>query len=196
MNRFDQEFWNNRYQNLQIGWDTGGPTTPFVELFKSITDKSISIFIPGCGYGHEGEYLFNLGFKNVTLLDVSPLARKAFLDRVSKFPEDHFINGDFFSHRGAYDLILEQTFFCALEPSLRKIYAQKMFELLNPGGKLQGLLFNFALTEVGPPFGGSAEEYLRYFSPLFSINQLEPCHNSIKPRMGNELFIDLEKPTN
>jgi hypothetical protein len=103
--------------------------------------------------------------------------------------------GDFFSHSGSYDLILEQTFFCALEPSLRPKYAQKMFSMLKPGGKLQGLLFNFSLTEVGPPFGGSIAEYIDYFSPLFKINQIEPCHNSIKPRMGNELFIDLEKPT-
>ena len=194
MNRFDKEFWNHRYQNLQIGWDTGGPTTPFVELFKNIEDKSISILIPGCGYGHEGEYLFLLGFTNITLLDVSPLARQEFLKRVSGFSEEQFVNGDFFSHYGKYDLILEQTFFCALEPILRPKYAEKMFELLKPGGKLQGLLFNFTLTEVGPPFGGSKDEYLGYFSPLFNIKQIEPCHNSIKPRMGNELFIDLEKP--
>jgi len=194
MNRFDEQFWSNRYENLQIGWDTGGPTTPFVELFKSIEDKSIAILIPGCGYGHEGEYLFHLGFTNVTLLDVSALARNEFLKRVPNFPAEHFLLGDFFSHSGSYDLILEQTFFCALEPNLRPEYAAKMFALLKPGGKLQGLLFNFGLTEVGPPFGGSKEEYLNYFESFFNIKQCEPCHNSIKPRMGNELFIDLEKP--
>jgi len=127
-------------------------------------------------------------------LDVSPLAKTEFLRRVPDFPQENFLLGDFFGHSGSYDLILEQTLFCALEPNLRPKYAAKMFALLKPGGKLQGLLFNFTLTEVGPPFGGSTAEYRGYFAPFFNIKQLEPCHNSIKPRMGNELFIDLEKP--
>ncbi len=196
MNRFTKEFWDSRYQAMQIGWDTGGPTTPFIELFKSVTDKNIAILIPGCGHAHEGEYLFNLGFNNITLLDYSPLAKEAYLKRVPGFPENQFVIGDFFSHHGQYDIILEQTFFCALEPDLRKKYAEKMLHLLKPGGFLHGLLFTFPLTDVGPPFGGSKEEYEAYFSGLFSIKTMEPCHNSIQPRMGNELFFSLQKPHN
>ena len=65
--------------------------------------------------------------------------------------------------------------------------------MLNKGGKLVGLLFDFPLTEEGPPFGGSLEEYKNTFSKQFNIKILETSFNSIKPRLGRELFIIFEK---
>jgi len=68
-----------------------------------------------------------------------------------------------------------------------------MQALLSPKGKLVGLLFQFPLTESGPPFGGSKEEYLNLFSPYFEIKTLDVAYNSIKPRQGNELFFIFTK---
>ena len=68
-----------------------------------------------------------------------------------------------------------------------------MHELLAPSGKLVGVLFNFPLNTQGPPFGGSKDEYIGYFEPMFEIKTMETCYNSIGPRMGNELFIQLVK---
>ena len=39
-------------------------------------------------------------------------------------------------------LILEQTFFCAITPSLRLNYVMKVYRLVTDGGSLVGLLFN------------------------------------------------------
>lgn len=196
MNRFTTTYWEERYQAHRTGWDAGTSTTPFVEFFKKLSDPELKILIPGCGRAYEGELLHTLGFKNVVLLDVSPTARLEFLQRVPTFPIENYVLGDFFSHQGSYDLILEQTFFCALEPTLRPKYAEKMAELLVPGGQLVGLLFTFPLTESGPPFGGRITEYRCYFEPYFELKILEPCKNSIKPRMGNEAFFHLLKPAN
>jgi thiopurine S-methyltransferase len=112
---------------------------------------------------------------------------------VPNFPNSQLIHQDFFAFQGTFDLIIEQTFFCALDPSLRKEYAKKMHSLLKSNGKLVGLLFDFPLAEEGPPFGGSKEEYLSYFKPYFSIEILESSYNSIPPRAGRELFIKLIK---
>ena len=65
--------------------------------------------------------------------------------------------------------------------------------LLSEKGKISGLLFNFPLTEEGPPFGGSVEEYVNLFSNTFLIKTLELAYNSIKPREGNELFFIFTK---
>ena len=70
---------------------------------------------------------------------------------------------------------------------------KKMHELLNPGGKIAGLLFNFPLTEKGPPFGGSIEEYKSLFSGAFKLKILEKAYNSIKPRANKELFFIFDK---
>lgn len=43
------------------------------------------------------------------------------------------------------------------------------------------------------PFGGSKEEYLNYFKPLFNVNTFKNCYNSIPSRMGRELFGIFEK---
>lgn len=191
--QLDKDFWNNRYINQQMGWDIGYPSTPLKEFVDTLEDKSMRILIPGCGNAYEAEYLNEQGFTNVFVIDIAPLALEGFSKRVPQFPKEHLILGDFFEHNAEYDLILEQTFFCALNPELRSNYAKKMSELLAPKGKLAGVMFCFPLTEKGPPFGGSKEEYLEYFEPYFTISRLEPCRNSIEPRMGNELWVELLK---
>jgi len=189
----DKDFWNNRYVGNQIGWDIGYPSTPLKEFIDTLEDKSIRILIPGCGNAYEAEYLHQLGFENVFVIDLAPLALEGFSKRVSEFPKDHLILGNFFEHEAEYDLILEQTFFCALNPELRSDYAKKMSELLAPKGKLAGVMFNFPLTEKGPPFGGSIAEYHGYFENYFEAISLKPCENSIKPRQGSELWVELRK---
>ena len=62
--------------------------------------------------------------------------------------------------------------------------------------QLVGLFFDFPLTESGPPFGGSHQEYMNTFEKWFDIRVLERCYNSIKPRSGNELFLIFEKKNN
>ena len=110
--------------------------------------------------------------------------------RAPEFPAEQLIHDDFFALDQKFDVIVEQTFFCALPPDWRSKYAGKMAELLNPEAVLFGVFFSFPLTEAGPPFGGSLEEYQELFSNAFNLHKLEPCYNSIKPRMGNELFFE------
>lgn len=78
-------------------------------------------------------------------------------------------------------------------PGLRNKYAEKMHSLLSKNGKIAGVLFQFPLTEAGPPFGGSIEEYIELFSPFFTINTLSTAYNSIPRRMDKELFFIFEK---
>ncbi|PBQ34419.1 SAM-dependent methyltransferase [Sphingobacteriaceae bacterium] len=92
-----------------------------------------------------------------------------------------------------YDLIIEQTFFCALDPKLRSTYFKKIEQLLNPGGKLVGVLFDDKLNTDKPPFGGNKEEYLTYITGTLKVKTFERCYNSIKPRKDRELFINLVK---
>jgi SAM-dependent methyltransferase len=188
-----QEFWNNRYKENSTGWDLGQVSPPIKEYFDQVFDKNLKIIIPGCGNAHEAEYLHNKGFKNVFLVDIAPLALENFSKRVPDFPKDHLINADFFKHYGQYDIMVEQTFFCAINPTLRKDYAEHAAKILKPGGKLIGLLFDDELTANHPPYGGCKEEYLTYFKPYFEIKTMETAYNSIKPRANRELFINLVK---
>ncbi len=193
MNQFDKNFWTERYKNNEAGWDLGAPSAPLKEYIDQLDNKTLSILIPGAGNAYEAEYLFNKGFNDITVIDISAEPLKNIQKRLPDFPKEKLIMGDFFDHKIQYDLILEQTFFCALHPSLRISYAEQMHKLLKPSGKLVGVLFTAPLNTETPPFAASIEEYIAFFTPKFNFKVLESCYNSIKPRAGRELFINFEK---
>jgi len=190
---YKKEFWHSKWEQDQTGWDIGYVSTPIKEYIDQLNNKDLNILIPGSGNSYEGEYLFKQGFKNITLLDFSGLPFENLRNRCPQFPVEGIVTGDFFKHLGNYDLIIEQTFFSSFKSKFRKQYAEKIHGLLKPGGKLIGLLFGIELYHDHPPFGGDKEEYQELFSPLFKILVMEPAHNSINPRQGNELFLILEK---
>lgn len=187
----NEKYWTNRYSEGQTGWDAGSVTTPLKTYFDQLTDKDMRILIPGCGNAHEAEYLFHHGFANVFLADISNVPLDDFSRRVVGFPEDHLLHMDFFELESEFDLIIEQTFFCALDPAMRIAYAGKVNQLLKSNGKLVGVLFDDPLNTDHPPFGGNKEEYKQLFGQYFNFNVFEACYNSIEPRKGRELFINL-----
>lgn len=191
--KLNQEFWTNRYKKNEIGWDTACVTRPLQTYFEQLKDKNVEILIPGGGNAYEAEYLHKQGFKHIDALDFSNLPLENLKKRCPDFPSQSLIQANFFEHEGQYDLIVEQTFFCAINPSLRANYVKKVHELLKPKGKLIGLLFNIPLNTQKPPFGGCMEDYKKLFENLFEFNYFEVCHNSIEPRKNNELFISLTK---
>jgi SAM-dependent methyltransferase len=192
-NTLDQKYWNNQYLSGTTNWDLGEVSPPLKQYFDQLTNKSISILIPGCGNAHEADYLLKLGFTNITLIDIAPALVDKLQLQYEENPNIKIVLGDFFTHELKYDLIVEQTFFCALQPSMRNAYAKKMNSLLKDNGKLVGLLFNRQFEHQGPPFGGSKEEYESLFSPLFQLNTMETAYNSFIKRQNTELFIQLIK---
>jgi len=190
----NKEYWEERYAVNNLGWDIGEVSTPLKEYINQLEDKNLKILIPGAGNGYEAIYLHRRGFTNVYVLDLARQPLEKIKAEIPEIGDYHLINADFFDlDLQDFDLILEQTFFCALNPKLRENYVQKMFQLLKPGGKLAGLFFDFPLTPNGPPFGGSGEEYRALFRSIFKIKVLERANNSIAPRKGKELFFIFEK---
>lgn len=187
------DFWNNKYKNNKIGWDLGEVSPPLKAYFDQLENKNLKILIPGGGNSYEAEYLFNNGFKNVFVVDVSKIALDNIKKRVPDFPASQLIHANFFDLEEMFDLVIEQTFFCAINPELRAKYAEKMYSILMNNGKLVGLLFNAKLNEDHPPFGGNKNEYLGYFRHHFNLLQMNSCYNSYPNRQGMELFIKLVK---
>lgn len=185
------DYWSSRYVNKKSGWDVGSITPPIKEFVDSLEDKSISILIPGAGNAYEAEYLHDNGFVNVTVCDLSKEPLDNLLERCPQFPTENLIHGNFFDLEGQYDLIIEQTFFCALHPDLRSSYVDKMKSLLKPEGQLSGLMFDIEFPFQGPPFGGSKEEYQSLFEKHFTKIEMKKCTTSIAPRLGNEIFVNI-----
>lgn len=181
-------YWNERYINHASHWDLGMVSPPLKTYIDQLERKDIAILIPGAGNSYEAVYLMEQGFTNITVIDFAPALIESLQLKYSDKHSIQFIEANFFNWEGQYDLILEQTFFCAIDPALRGQYVKHMADLLKPHGKLVGLLFNRAF-EVSPPFGGDLESYQQLFDPYFSFKTLEACYNSVSPRANTELFF-------
>lgn len=191
----DANYWESQYVAQTTKWDLGTISPPIQEFINTITNKDCSILIPGCGNSYEAEYLLENGFSNITVIDIAPSPVVALTKKHANNPNIKIIQGDFFTHSGQYDCIIEQTFFCAIPPFMRQKYMWKMHQLLAENGILFGLFFNREF-ESGPPFGGSQKEYEALFKNAFRIQKMEIAQNSISPRANSELFFTFEKNTN
>jgi thiopurine S-methyltransferase len=191
--KLNKTFWEQKYRENKTGWDIGDVSTPIKSYIDQLSGKDIKILVPGGGNSYEVEYLWKNGFKNVYVIDIASQPLNNLKQRLPDIPSKQVINGNFFDLNDSFDLIIEQTFFCALAPNYRLKYARKTNELLKLNGKIVGLLFDFEFTNDGPPFGGRKTDYLNLFAPFFCIKTLERAYNSIKPRQGKELFFIFEK---
>lgn len=188
----DDQYWDAQWKSNTTGWDLGEPAPPLVTLIDRLENKNASILIPGCGSAYEAQYLIERGFTDITLIDISQTACDKLDDKFSENAQVKILCKDFFSHNERYDVIIEQTFFCALPPTLRQRYVWKMHQLLNENGVLAGLLFNRTF-EASPPFGGSREEYEKLFQASFDIQKMETAPNSVTPRANTELSFYFKK---
>lgn len=192
-NQLNQSFWNNRWENQQTGWDIDMASPAITNYMLQYPNKNAAILIPGCGNAHEAEWLLQNGFTNITLIDIAPKAAELLQKRYAKYPKVKVILGDFFDHQEQYDLIIEQTFFCAIDPNLPAQYVTHTSASLKPSGKIIGVLFNTDFEKAGPPFGGNITEYGALFRAAFIIKKMGNCYNSINPRINREVFIHLIK---
>jgi SAM-dependent methyltransferase len=191
----DQDYWDAQYKAKSTGWDLGQVSPQIKEYIDTLGNKNCSILIPGCGNTYEAEYLLQEGFTNITVIDIAPTLVKNLRQKFVDNSSIKIIQADFFEHKGQYDLIIEQTFFCALPPTMRQKYVWKMHQLLAEDGIIGGLLFNKSF-EAGPPFGGSQQEYEKLFSSAFGFLKIEEATNSVAPRASSELFFEFKKSSN
>jgi len=192
MNDLDATFWDSRYQERQTPWDLGGPTPVFERLIREGAIPKGRLLVPGAGRGYDAIAFAKAGFQ-VTTLDLSPLASSEVEASATKAGVALDVRvGDFFAsdEAGAYDAVLEYTFYCAIPPSMRTAYRDQMARLLKPGGVLFGLFFPLkAPSSEGPPFEVSIDEIKRSFGECFELIHEEMPAESIMPRKGNEVLL-------
>jgi SAM-dependent methyltransferase len=185
-----ENYWNNQYESGKTGWDLGMASPALVRYIDSLQNKDVRVLIPGCGNAYEAQYLLDQGFTNITLIDIAPALVNQLQQKYAGNPNIIIVLGDFFEFEGQFDVIIEQTFFCAIQPYMRSEYVKQMRKLLSPSGELAGLLFDTRFDFDGPPFGGCKCEY----TPIFDegglrVDEMEMTEFSAKPRAGTELFF-------
>ena len=160
------EDWQRHYEENDLGWDLGQVAPPFVKLWQEEKLPLGKVLVPGCGRGHEVVFLAENGF-DVTAIDFSSGAVTYLKNALKKRNlEGRILHQDFFSlyesHEGVYDLVLEQTFFCAISPKQRRDYVLNVSRILKPGGILVGLFYHTD-EQGGPPYNTTREDIEMHF---------------------------------
>ena len=190
-------FWNGKYLNNEMGWDIGKPTPIFIELEKKFKNNS-HILVPGCGLGHDALYFAKkkhivdaLDFSKYAINYISKIASEENID-INTINRDFFLLDDTYNMK--YDYILEYTFYCAINPSKRSLYAKKCFDLLKNKGVLKGLFLPLNIESCNnPPYHVTVNEIKKIFSDYFEILKVDRDINSISKRLGNEVYIEMMK---
>ena len=202
-NKFDHtnvEFWENRYKENNINWDIGAPT-PIFKNWAIKQKEKFSICVLGAGNGWDAIYLSNKGH-DVTAVDFSQTAiknikksAKASNLKINVLQENIF-NLD--KYKNIYDVIIEYTCFCAIDPKQRYDYVEIVNKILKKGGKLVAIFFpiNKNIKDQGPPFAVNINKTIKSFNKYFTLIHKEYSPLSIKPRKDNEIFVILEKNEN
>ena len=143
----NENFWNNRYLDNDTGWDLGAISPAIKKWFDTKKNKDLQILIPGAGKGHEVKYGFDHGFNNIHYLDISSRAVTFFKDNCPNFPKEQILISDFFDLKKDlfFDVVIEQTFFCAISPVLRKSYVKKHMKFLK---KMDALLDYYSIKNL------------------------------------------------
>ncbi len=193
---YSRKDWQEHYESNDLGWDLGQVAPAFVKLWQEEKLPLGKVLVPGCGRGHEVVFLAENGFE-VTAIDFSKGA-VTYLENALK---ERSLNGrvlhqDFFalddSHDGIYDLVLEQTFFCAISPRQRSDYVLNVDRILRPGGMLVGLFYHTD-KEGGPPYNTTREDIETHFLEKFEIQQLDKTSLSAEQRKDKEWLGILQK---
>lgn len=186
--------WEQAWREGRTGWDAGVSPPALEELVAGGQLPPGRVLVPGCGAGYDVLTLATAE-RTVVGLDVAPSAARRFesLRAARGIPEERarVETADFFVYEpeAPFDLIWDYTFLCAIEPSMREAWAEKVDRLLGPGGELVTLIFP-AVDEpprgVGPPHPLQPAHVRRLLEPRWSAVELRPVLHSHPGREGME----------
>jgi len=192
--------WEGMYEAGEDRWDIGGASPPLVAVLgRGEVEPPGRALVPGCGRGHDARLLAERGFEAVGVdFAAAPIREARALAAAVGMKGVRFERRDLFAlpreWDGTFDLVFEQTCFCAVNPARRDDYARAVHRVLRPGGLLLGLFFNID-SEEGPPFGTTPKEIRHRFvaSGLFALEGARVPAESTQARQGREWLAFLRR---
>ena len=178
-------WWNERYRQQDVPWDTGVVPPELHEL----TDKGLlrppgAAIDLGCGTGTNVAFLARLGFAAIgvdfALLALVTARQKAIQSGLSAY----FCLGDV-ADLGFLDVqasfALDIGCLHSLPPESRTRYAQSLAQRMTSGGLYLLYGFDFDAAAPGGPSGFDADEIKARFSPGFELRWKRPSTQGTSP---------------
>jgi SAM-dependent methyltransferase len=194
------EFWQQRFDKNETGWDRGGPSPQLLLWLNSGDLKPCRIAVPGCGTGWEVVELAQRGF-DVVGLDYTAAAVEKTRARLNSLDlKAEVIQADVLTYQPAqlFDAVYEQTCLCAIHPEHWFDYAQQIQRWTKTGGSLWGLYMQMLRTAAseegviqGPPYHCDINAMRALFTEKAWIWPKPPYAKVDHPNLSHELALQL-----
>ena len=179
----DPEFWHNKWASNKIGFhlhDVNPLLTQFWSALKPQREERV--LVPLCGKSEDLVWLAER-HDDVVGVELSQIAIRAFFaehfytplvtklshhHELYQFDELSLYTGDFFTAPvDKVDLIYDRAALVALPPSMRVAYAERLKQLIKPGGRILLISLDYPQEELaGPPFSVPEQEICELFDGL------------------------------
>lgn len=155
------EFWQERFEKKETGWDRGSPSPQLLNWLDSDELQPCRIAVPGCGSGWEVAELAQRGFEVIGIDYTAAATEKTRALCDARGLKAEVIQADVLGYEPEtkFDAIYEQTCLCAIHPEHWLDYAQRLHQWLRPDGSLWVMFMQMirpAATEEGliqgPPY--------------------------------------------
>jgi len=194
------EFWQERFEKNEIGWDRGEPSPQLLDWLDSGALQSCRIAVPGCGTGWEVAELARRGF-DVTGIDYTAAAvEKTRALLAAQGLKAEVIQADVLSYQPSnpFDAVYEQTCLCAIHPEHWIEYSSQLHRWLRPEGSLWVMYMQMirpAASEEGvihgPPYHCDINAMRALFSEKLWRWPKPPYAKVTHPNFSHELALRL-----
>lgn len=194
------EFWQQRFEKNETGWDRGSPSPQLLAWLDSGELQPCRIAVPGCGSGWEVAELAKRGFDVIGLDYTAAAAEKTRALVAAKGLKAEVIQADVLSYRpeNKFDAVYEQTCLCAIHPEHWFEYAQQLRQWLKPEGSLWVMYMQMirpAASEEGvihgPPYHCDINAMRALFPEKDWVWPKPPYSKVPHPSLAHELALRL-----
>lgn len=196
------EFWQQRFEKNETGWDRGSPSPQLLAWLDSGELQPCRIVVPGCGSGWEVAELARRGF-DVTGIDYTAAAvEKTQMLLAAMGLKASVIQADVLSFQPEhqFDAVYEQTCLCAIHPEHWFDYASQLHQWLKPEGRLLLLLMQMIRPAAsdegfiqGPPYHCDINAMRALFPERQWLWPKPPYANVPHPNGAHELGLRLTR---
>lgn len=187
----DTEFWQQRWQNHQIGFHQARVNPYLIQYIKNFElPKHARIFVPLCGKTLDISWLLAQGYR-VCAIELSSLAIEQLFseldipyqitvqDQLHYYQAEHLdvYVGNIFdlqqNQLDQVDAVYDRAALVALPLDMRKKYTQYLIQLTQAAPQL---LISYDYPQqlyAGPPFAVSEHEILRHYQSSYEITLLQ-----------------------
>ncbi len=197
-----QEFWQERFEKNETGWDRGGPSSQLLAWLDSAELLPGRIAVPGCGSGWEVAELARRRFEVVGIDYTGAAVERVRAQLDAQQLQAEVIQADVLTYQPAqaFDAIYEQTCLCALHPEHWLSYSQQLRQWLKPEGSLWVMFMQMIRPAAsaegliqGPPYHCDINAMRVLFPERDWVWPKPPYAQVAHPNSAHELALRLRR---